>query len=552
MLKRFFISLLGTIAGIWISVGLFFLLCVIGAVVAGNINRSEIINIEKHSILYIDLNGEINERQVASSLVEEFSGNMIPHYALNIITAAIEAAADDDRIEGIYINADGSLAGLTTRLDILQALDRFKESGKWIVAYADGYTQGDYFIASAADELYVNPVGAIDIHGLATNTFLFKDLLDKAGVKVQVIKVGTYKSAVEPFIMSQISEANRRQQELYLGQMWDAVAGEIASNRSTTTDTVNLWADSLVYAMDPELYPVNRLATDLAYRHEVISILKKKTGLDNDADLRLITPAQYCASETMPHTESTGNNIAVLYAVGDIVDRGDEGIVGPDMVDQIEEIIKDKENKALVMRVNSGGGSAFASEQIWEALTRYKATGRPLFVSMGDYAASGGYYISCCADRIYAQPTTLTGSIGIFGMIPCIEQLMSDKIGITQSTVKTNPNADFISITQPMDAFQLKRMQQEVDRGYETFVSRCAAGPPSRVPLTGGLFLLPCRPAGCPADIRHIPASAAPPQTADAILHRPAAACISPPTGQAGYGNPTVHGNNAAAHSLFS
>lgn len=476
MLKRFFISLLGTIAGIWISIGLFFFIGILIAVIAGSATDSDYIDIDKHSILHIKLEGEINERPAEISLVDEVYGNTMPQLALNNITAAIRAAADDSRIDGIYIDCRGTLAGITTRLDILQALQFFKKhSDKWIVAYADSYTQGDYLIASIADELYVNPVGNIDIHGLASTTYFYKKLLDKAGIDVQVIKVGTYKSAVEPFILSEISQANREQQELFIGQIWKTIAGEIAQNRSTAIEAVDQWADSLIFAENPETYTRCNLATALAYRHEVTESLKEKTNRGSD-DLRLVTPAQYCSSTQLPHTSDTGNDIAVLYAVGDIVDIGDEGIVGPKVVRQIEELIKDKNNKGLVLRVNSGGGSAFASEQIWEALTRYKQTDRPLFVSMGDYAASGGYYISCCADRIYAQPTTLTGSIGIFGLIPCVEGLMTDHLGITQSTVATNSNADFISLTTPMNETQRKKMQQEINRGYETFVSRCATG----------------------------------------------------------------------------
>ena len=476
MLKRFFISLLATITGVWISVGLFFLLGLVfvGVVAAGQ--DSSTVKVDRHSILYLNLNGEINERQTFGSILEEMSGQS-SGLSLADITASVRAAATDRNIDGIFIEANGATAGTATRLEIIQALKYFKEtSEKWIVAYGDSYTQGDYFLASVADSIIVNPMGGVDVHGLAATTYFYKGLLDKLGIKVQILKVGTYKSAVEPFMLTDISPANREQQELYLNQIWGDITDVIADGRGVDRLTVNIWADSLVMTADAKTYVPRHIVSLVEYRHAVIDMLKNLTDTDSDDDLNLVSPEQYVASAKIPHTDRTSNNIAVLYAVGEISDAGREGIIGPKMVAQIEKLIENDDNDGLIMRVNSPGGSAFASEQIWEALERYKATGRPFYVSMGDYAASGGYYISCGADRIYAQPVTLTGSIGIFGMIPCLEGLLEDKLSVNQAVVTTNANANFISLTEPMNAQQTLHMQKMINRGYEVFTSRCAEG----------------------------------------------------------------------------
>ncbi|MDE5970484.1 MAG: signal peptide peptidase SppA, partial [Muribaculaceae bacterium] len=427
-------------------------------------------------MLYLKLSGEITERRNLNSIIDGFSGQSTGQSLYDIVSS-VRAAATNKDIDGIFIEADGALAGTATRLEIIQALKYFKEtSEKWIVAYGDSYTQGDYFLSSVADSIIVNPMGGVDIHGLASTTYFYKGLLDKLGVKMQILKVGTYKSAVEPFMLTDISEANREQQQLFLGQIWNDVTNVIADSRGVNQAEVNNWADNLILTDDAQSYIPERIVSSVEYRHQAISLLKKLTDTDEDDDVNFITPEQYVESAKIPHTDKTSNNIAVLFAEGEIADAGREGIIGPKMVAQIEKLIDDDSNDGLIMRVNSPGGSAFASEQIWEALQRYKATGRPFYVSMGDYAASGGYYISCGADRIYAQPVTLTGSIGIFGMIPCIEGLLQDKLSVNQAVVATNKNANFISITQPLNEQQTAHMQKMINRGYEVFTSRCAAG----------------------------------------------------------------------------
>ncbi|MDE7154578.1 MAG: signal peptide peptidase SppA [Muribaculaceae bacterium] len=476
MLKKFFIVIMGSLTAIWISAGLmfFFFFMFIGVIAAMG-DKDAQVEVKKHSVLHVKLEGELVERPVPNDIWSELYGMGNTSVALSEINGAIRTAANDDKIDCMFLELPGSEGGIAMRSDIVDAIRVFKQSGKKIIAYADSYSQGDYYIASLADEVFVNPVGAVDIHGLSSQNLFFKGAMDKLGVKMQIVKVGTYKSAVEPFILTEMSEANREQTSLYLNNIWSNMTGTIAEARGTDSETVNQWADSLIMCAAPTFYVDSRIVNSLAYRNEVIDELKTLTEKDKDEKLNLITPAQYCASVTLEHQKSEKNKIAVLYAVGEISDTGNEGIVGPTMVREIEKLIDDDDNAGLVLRVNSPGGSAFASEQIWEALQRYKKTERPLYVSMSDYAASGGYYISCGADKIYAQPTTITGSIGIFGMIPCVEGLMTNHLGVTTSTVQTNPNAT-LSLLTPLNTQQMAKLQQHVSRGYETFVGRCAAG----------------------------------------------------------------------------
>lgn len=476
MLKNFFISLLGTIAGLWISLGLMFLAGLLFVVIAAASIDGEEVEIKKNTVLYLGLGGELTERREMPDYMDKMLGSSVSGIALNEIVQSIMAATDDERVSALFIECGGALAGTASRAEILQAVEHFRASGKPVIAYSDSYSQGDYYIASAADEVFLNPIGGVDIHGLAMTTTMFKNLLDKAGVDVQIVKVGTYKSAVEPYMLTEISDANREQQTLFVTRIWDNIAGTIAANRGASLEDVNQWADSLIVTEDPDSYTGRNIVTGLKYRYEALDFLAEKIGEDKADDINFVSVENYYNAADMLHSGSSECNIAVLYAVGDIVDSGRGGIVGPTVVKQIEELIDDESVDGLVLRVNSGGGSAFASEQIWEALERFKATERPLYVSMGDYAASGGYYISCGADIIFADPTTLTGSIGIFAMIPCVKGLLTDKIGIDQSTVMTNPNANFISLTQPLNSTQRRMMQREVNRGYELFVRRCADG----------------------------------------------------------------------------
>lgn len=473
-MKRFLISFAGTVAGIWFSILLF---CIAGFVLLivmfAGMGSSASKSVRKHSVLYIDLSAPISEYRQNVNLMTRLQGED-PSVVLTDLTDAIDAAADDDRIEGIFLECNGSTAGLAQRRAIIDALNRFRKSGKWVYAYGDTYTQADYYVAAAgADSLFVNPSGTIDIHGLAATTVFYKGLLDKLGVEMQVVKVGTYKSAVEPFILTSPSEASVEQQRLFLDNIWKTVTSDIAKARKVPADSVNAWAESLIMTADAKTYVKRRMADATAYRHAFIERLEDLTDED---DIRLVTPAELLAAGAFK--EKKGNaTIAVLYAEGDITEDGEGGIASSRLVPEILDLADDDDIDGLILRVNSGGGSAFASEQIWEALQQYKAmTGNPFYVSMSDYAASGGYYISCGADKIYAEPLTLTGSIGIFGLIPNARGLLTDKLGLTTSTVSTNPGGFPPTIFEPMTEKQRTSMQSYVERGYELFISRVAAG----------------------------------------------------------------------------
>lgn len=475
MMRRFLTAMLGTMAGIWLSVLIFGVaVIVLIAVLVGRMAQETVI--EENSILYIDLTGVIDERAVNGDVMTQLTAVLEPSQAYNEIIFSIKKATKDHRIKGIYINCGGSSVGIATREEIVAALKDFKTSGKWIYAYGDNITQGDYYIACVADEIYLNPVGLVEIHGLSATTLFYKDLMDKVGVEAQVLKVGTYKSAVEPYILTEMSRASREQQSYFLGRIWNSVSGDIASMRGVTTNDVNKWADNMIFTLPADSLVSYGVVDNLCYRHEIESKLKSLIGVSSDNDLNLVTPHQYYSESSIENALEVNPHIAVLYATGNIVDSGDEGIVGDKMAPMILDLAKDDNVKGLVLRVNSGGGSAFASEQIWEALEQFKKTGKPFYVSMGDYAASGGYYISCGADKIYADPGTLTGSIGIFGIIPCAKELMTENLGITSSTVKTNVNGEFPTLIEPMTMAQRNSMQAYVERGYETFVARCAEG----------------------------------------------------------------------------
>ena len=477
MMKKFLISMLGALAGFWISMivaGIAFFV-VLMAIIAGSA-ESVSTEIKDNTILHIKLSGQIDERKSTLDITSGIYGDETTSSGLNNIIQSIKSAADDKHIKGIYLDCEGSMAGIATRNAIVGALKEFKKSGKWIISYSDIYTQGDYFIACTADSIYLNPVGSVDVHGLSSTTLFFKDMLDRLGVEAQVLKVGTFKSAVEPYILTEMSEANRMQQQLYLGNIWKNLSSQISEMRNVPEDTVNEWADNIIVTENQAFYVENKVVDHLCYRHQVEDKLKELSEIEQDEDLRLVTPDEYCVIDNANKFNISDNQIAVLYAVGDITDNGKDGIVGRDMAPLIMELSEDEDIKGLVLRVNSGGGSAFASEQIWEALENFKAAGKKFYVSMGDVAASGGYYISCGADKIYAEPVTITGSIGIFGIIPCAKDFLNKNLGITSGSVMTNANGNFPSLIEPMTDVQRMKMQANVNRGYELFVSRCATG----------------------------------------------------------------------------
>ncbi len=482
-MKKFFISFLGALAGIWFSLFIaffgFFIAIIAGMASSGG-NAAVVKEIKKGSYLTIDLSGPIADRPGSLTPMQILQGDTDVPVGLNEIVGAIEAAATDDRIKGIVYEAGGVNAGTAQMQAIQEALGRFKTSApeKWVYAYGDTYVLGDYYIASLADSIFLNPEGMIDIHGIGQAGFYFKDLLDKLGVNVQVVKVGTYKSAVEPFIRTDMSEPAREQASVYINNVWGFLADAVAKGRGVSVEEVNRWANSYLMTRPATEYIKEHIADVLLYRHEFDERLMALTDTKKPEDLPSVSITDYVkGKDILKKGSGKGANIAVLYACGDITDEDGDGIVGKDMVPEILKLAEEKDIDGLVMYVNSGGGSAYASEQIWEALQQWKKrTGKPFYVSMSDYAASGGYYISCGADRIYAQPTTLTGSIGIFGMIPDIQPLMSEKLGVNLSVVRSCPDGEVPGILQPMSPGLRAAMQGYVERGYDLFTRRCAEG----------------------------------------------------------------------------
>ena len=479
-MKKFFISFLGALTAIWVSVLLLGIatfvsvLIMLASTFAGNTQ----VDIKKNSVICLDLSMSVAEYAQTTSLLSRlYSNDFEDHVILSEIVEGIDRAAKDKDIAGMYIKCDGEIsAGLTQLRAISDAVARFRKAGKWVLAYGDTMSQGDYVIAAEADSLFINPEGMVDIHGLASQGMYYKDAMDKFGVEMQVVKVGTYKSAVEPYLLNGPSEPAREQTMLFMTNMWSNITERLAKLRGVDTKAVNCWADSLCAFKKTDYYKGEKIVDGIAYRHDFMDKIKNKVGAEKIEDINFIAPQEYYASgRNMPDTGKT--KIAVYYAEGEIVDDGETGIVGNKVVKDLLELADNEDISGLILRVNSPGGSAFASEQIWEALEQFKKiSGKPFYVSMGDYAASGGYYISCGAEKIYADPLTLTGSIGIFGMIPNISGLTKDKIGVNMVTTATNPTGQTPTMWAPMTDFQRKQLQAYVDRGYETFVGRVAKG----------------------------------------------------------------------------
>lgn len=475
-------------AAIWLSLTLLGIgtLITIAVIAAKSAINTSGVEISDDTVLVFDLSSDIVDRKMPRKILDEVYGNNDSGISLDDVVNAIDRAAEDDKVVAIYLKCFGGEAGLAQYHEIYSALERFKTAGKQIYAYSDSYSQGNYYLASLASRIILNPSGSVDLHGLQATTLFFKDLLDNIGVEAQVVKVGTYKSAVEPFILDSMSSASRHQQEVFLGNMWKFMASDIARNRALSFEQITAAADSLPVFLQAETLKSMGLVDTLLYERQIDSAISYMTGSVAKRDKkkassdkpRYVDLLDYGATFDASEVDGGGDkNIAILYATGDITDTEDDGIVGDKMVNVITELAEDDDIDGLILRVNSGGGSAYASEQIWEALKYFKEqTGKPFYVSMGDYAASGGYYISCGADRIFADNLTLTGSIGIFGILPSAEKLMKQKIGVNTATVATNPKGLLPTIFQTMTPRQRRALQASVDNGYELFTRRVAEG----------------------------------------------------------------------------
>lgn len=432
--------------------------------------------VKENSIFMLKLNGTLSER-ASENPFQSFLGEENTNYGLDEILSSIQKAKDNENIKGIYLHAEALETSFASLEEIRSALMDFKESGKWIVAYGDQYDQGTYYLASTADKIIVNPQGSIAWHGLASQVVFFKDLLGKLGVDIQIFKVGTYKSAVEPFIATEMSPANREQTTAYITSIWNKLLEDISASRNLSVDSLNYYADQMMDLRPTQDYITYGMADTLMYKDEVLSYLKNMSNREADESLRTLSLEDMKNVKRNVPKDKSGNIIAVYYAYGEIDNSTstDEGIDSKKVCRDLRKLREDETVKAVVLRVNSPGGSAYGSEQIWNEVVKMTAE-KPVVVSMGDYAASGGYYISCAADCIVANPTTLTGSIGIFGMFPNMEKLFSDKLGLNFDMVKTNKLADMGDLTRPFNAAESEIMQNYINNGYKLFVKRCADG----------------------------------------------------------------------------
>lgn len=391
---------------------------------------------------------------------------------LDALLSNIRLAKDDERILGIYLDGGSLAIGQAQAKELREALIDFRESGKWIVAYASNYTLSNYYIASVADRIYLNKVGSVDWNGLSASKMYYTRLLEKIGVKVQILKVGTFKSAVEPFFRTSMSEEDREQTKTYLTGVWDVYKQGVSESRGLTMQQLDQLADQCMALSAPETYVDKGFVDSLVYVQDMDTIIRHLVGSN---DYEMLSTSKMSAVKRSE--KKADKAIAVVYAEGEIVDEGMDGISAAKMTKTLRKVLKDDDVRAVVLRVNSPGGSADASEQIWHALRLIQQQGKPVVVSMSDMAASGGYYISCMADYIFAEPNTLTGSIGIFGMIPCWNDLR-EKVGLDVDYVNTNRHSGIMTnmTNKGMTAEEEALMQSMIERGYDLFTSRCAEG----------------------------------------------------------------------------
>ena len=476
--RKFFRVVFGSALGfILASVIISFLsiLMMIGMVAA--LGSSDTEKIESNSILELTFNDPIEERGIENP----FAGMDIRFYnnsatGLDDILASLENAATDDKIKGVSLKLSSVSASPATLSAMRDALLKFKESGKFVYAYGNNYSQGAYYLASAADKVFVNPKGGIDFRGLAFQIMFYKGLIDKLDIDVQVVKCGKFKSAVEPYLLDKMSDANREQLTVLGTSIWNKMVADMAKSRNLSIDDLNAIADSMLLIKDFENAVQLGIADDFFYPTQYRNFLKEKLGVKEDETLNLVSLDTYRKSFKQDLGKGS-DKIAIIYAVGQINDgKGSNTTIGDvTLCQEIRRAYKDKDVKAIVLRVNSPGGSALASEIIWNELENAKAAGKKVVTSMGDYAASGGYYISCNSDAIVAEPTTLTGSIGVFGMIPSIQRCLESKLGVTLDVVKTNAHSDFLSY-RPMTEEEYTALQCNVDKTYDTFLTRVSDG----------------------------------------------------------------------------
>lgn len=455
-------------------VGVMSVMSIVGMIASSSATK----DVADNTVFVIDLNGQLQER-AEDDIMAVLSGGRTDVIGLDDLLLAIKKAKNNDKVKGIYIQSGLFVSDSYASLQaVRKALVDFKKSGKWIVAYGDVYTQATYYLSSVADKVYLNPSGQVEWSGICSQTMFVKDLMAKFGVKMQVVKVGAYKSATEMFTGDKMSDANKEQVSAFLNGIWNTVCTDVAKSRKVTVAQLNQYADNMITLGDPKDYVKYKLVDKLLYVDQLKAEVKKLMNLKDDDDVNTIGITGMAG---VPGGSDDGDCIAVYYAYGDIVDNAtgmasrSHVIDGAKVSADLRDLADDDDVKAVVIRINSGGGSAYASEQIWRAVQLVKAK-KPVVVSMGGMAASGGYYMSCSANWIVAEPTTLTGSIGIFGMFPDASGLLTEKLGVKFDEVKTNKNSGFGTMARPFSEEEMGYLSAYIDRGYKLFRQRVADG----------------------------------------------------------------------------
>lgn len=478
-MKDFIKNVLATMVGMFgffIVMGVIGMMSIIGMIASGNAAQ----NVEKNSVFVLNLSGTISE-QGSENPLSMFTGENSLNSGLNDILSSIKKAKANDDIKGIYIEAGALAANYATLQEIRNALADFRKSGKWIVAYGDFYTQGAYYVASVADKVYINPKGIVDWHGIGAQTMFYKDFMAKFGVKWEVVKVGTFKSATETFTEEKMSDANRLQTQTFIDGTWRNVCTAVSKSRGISVDSLNSYADSYLALQATETLVKAKMVDGMMYGDQVKDAVKKMMKFEKDDDISQLTLNDML---NVKDGKVEGSEIAVYYAEGDIVQDpkaatmfgNNNYIASRKVCKDLEDLMNDDDVKAVVVRINSGGGDAYASEQMWHQMSELRKV-KPVVVSMGDYAASGAYYMSAPASWIVAQPNTLTGSIGIFAVIPDLSGLVTTKLGVRFDEVKTNRNSTFGNLmARPFNAEEKAMLQASVNRGYSLFRQRVAEG----------------------------------------------------------------------------
>lgn len=473
---------LSSFIGAWIALVLFGVVVVlvcIGIVAKIGASSSTSESVSKGSVLTIDLNGEIQERETPLDIdyISLMQRDISRPQTLSSLVTALREAKENKNISALYLKCGALSASPATLHALRDAINDFRKSGKKVIAYGDSFTNGTYYVASASDSIFLNPAGAVMIQGLGSTSLYFKDLLDKIGIDIQVVKVGTYKSAVEPYIHNTMSEPARAQLDTLFGYMWKYIREGIAKDRKKVTSAQidSLVSKEFIFIAPAEADLSAGLVDKLVYERSMDQRIADMLGKEKKK-LNFVSPDLLVSQSPWGTAYMAKNQIVVLYATGEIVDGGGSGTINYEkLVPVITKLAENDKVKGMVLRVNSPGGAVFGSKQIADALDYFQSKDKPLAVSMGDYAASGGYWISCHGNRIFADPLTITGSIGIFGLIPNAAEL-AHKIGVSPQTVSTNPEADFPTLFRPMNEVQYGAMQKYVERGYDEFIERVATG----------------------------------------------------------------------------